>query len=458
MIAASRKECQGKHYESSCAGFCYQRDHRAEATVLMRNSLTNPTETTLKATHQSRINGFRNRSVSFLPTWLLAIVLSTAGFWQLPLPAAQTQTTNALRFTSSLKLQEIEPGIEYGQTTSGHASKDETTGPWFINVLRIDLGRARLKIVHALDEGVGLETVSSLAARYRAAAATNGGYFRVAGTYRGESLGLLVLDHKLISEPHNDRAEFGLVDAGDRTEVIFGHLKFSGEVSVGSSKHAVQGLNRPLSRDELIVFTPQFHRTTLTNPDGIEVVVRRNIVVAVGDFKGSSTIPADGFVISAVGKSREWLKDNLRRGSRLKFSWRLNSIEPRANQKWERAYSMLGAGPQLIKAGQIAITNVQEKITPAFVNDGHPRTAIARLASGKLLLVTIDGRQPGESIGMPLTTLAELLLELGAVDAINLDGGGSTTMVVHNKVVNRPSDQTGERPVSDAILVFPKPK
>jgi DNA-binding transcriptional ArsR family regulator len=51
------------------------------------------------------------------------------------------------------------------------------TGPWFINVLRVDPNRARLKIVHALDEGVGLETVSSLAARYRAPAATNGGYF-----------------------------------------------------------------------------------------------------------------------------------------------------------------------------------------------------------------------------------------------------------------------------------------
>ena len=64
-------------------------------------------------------------------------------------------------------------------------------------------------------------------------------------------------------------------------------------------------------------------------------------------------------------------------------------------------------------------------------------------------------KQPGESIGMPLTTLAELLLELGAVEAMNLDGGGSATMVIHNKLVNKPSDQTGERPVSDAILVFP---
>lgn len=68
------------------------------------------------------------------------------------------------------------------------------------------------------------------------------------------------------------------------------------------------------------------------------------------------------------------------------------------------------------------------------------------------------GRQPGISAGMSLRTLADLLKDLGAVEAMNLDGGGSTTMVVLDKIVNRPSDQTGERPVSDAILVFSRPK
>jgi exopolysaccharide biosynthesis protein len=411
----------------------------------------------LKKPVPSQVNQFRIIPRASGLALLLLILLSTSGSWQGRPRIAQGQISNPIRFTESLKFEEIDPGIEYGQASSGHASQDERTGPWLINVLRIDLNRATLRIVHALDEGVGLETVSSLATRYRAAAATNGGYFTTTGRFRGESLGLLMLDRRLISEPHNDRAEFGLVEAGDKAEIVFGHLKFSGEVSLGHVKHAVQGLNRQPAPDELVVFTPQFHRTTLTNADGIEVVVRRNRVVSVGDLQGSSAIPVDGFVVSAVGKAREWLKDKVRKGRSLKFSWRLNPIEPGNDQKWQRANNILGAGPQLIKDGKIAITNVQEKITPAFVNDGHPRTAIAKLASGKILLITIDGRLPGESIGMSLTTLADLLLELGAVEAINLDGGGSTTMVIHNKIVNRPSDQTGERPVSDAILVFPKP-
>src|SRR6266404_5029250 len=113
-------------------------------------------------------------------------------------------------------------------------------------------------------------------------------------------------------------------------------------------------------------------------------------------------------------------------------------------------------GPQLIKNGRIEITNAAEKILPGFVSDGHPRTAIAKLKSGQILLLAVDGRQPGESIGMSLNMLADLLIEFGATEAINLDGGGSTTMVIRNKLVNKPSDASGERPVSDAILIYPR--
>ena len=68
-------------------------------------------------------------------------------------------------------------------------------------------------------------------------------------------------------------------------------------------------------------------------------------------------------------------------------------------------------------------------------------------------MITIDGRQPGVSVGMNLQELAEYLLSIGAADAMNLDGGGSTTMFLNGRVVNKPSDKDGERKVSDAILV-----
>jgi len=388
---------------------------------------------------------------------ILVSILFLAGTVSLfPALRLNAQTTVAPRPTQSQEFQLVAPGIEYLQMKRGAGSADETKGPWLINLLRVDLGRARVDVVHALDEGVGLETVSSLAARHQAIAAINGGYFRTTGTFRGESVGVLRLKSKLISDPHNNRVAMGLIKSANSTEVVFGHLQFSAEIATRGTSHALAGLNRPLGSDELVIFTPEFHRTTLTNPEGAEAVLRKGRVVNIRDLHGSSAIPGDGYVVSAVGSARQWLKRNLRKGSRVSLSTIIKPIDAGQDEQWRRADTIVGGGPQLIKDARVSITHEQEKIAPAFVSDRHPRTAIAKLASGKLLLLTVDGRQPSVSVGMSLTTLAELLLELGAVEAINLDGGGSTTMTVRNQLVNRPSDQTGERPVSDAILVFPR--
>ncbi len=83
-----------------------------------------------------------------------------------------------------------------------------------------------------------------------------------------------------------------------------------------------------------------------------------------------------------------------------------------------------------------------------------PRTAAGITEDGRLLLVTVNGRQPGLSTGMTLEELAGLMLELGARDAVNLDGGGSTTMVIRGRVFNFPSDGA-ERPVTGALVIVP---
>jgi exopolysaccharide biosynthesis protein len=324
-------------------------------------------------------------------------------------------------------------------------------------MLRIDLSKARLRLVHAMDEAVGLETVSSLAARHGALAAVNSGYFRTSGTYRGDSVGIEVLDGKILSESNNTRAALGLIEKNGMQELIFGHIKFDGQLIAGpKTSQPINGLNRPRAENELVVFTPEFHRTTLTEPSGLELIVRRGRVVELRDLKGSSVIPADGFVISTSGTVREWALKNLRSGTRVKLNLSFAPAEATQADAWKKAISVIGGGPQLIKDGRVEITNAAEKILPSFVSDVHPRTAIAKLRSGEILLVTVDGRQPGHSTGMSLTMLADLLVEFGAVDAINLDGGGSTAMVIRNTLANKPSDATGERPVSDAILVYPR--
>jgi exopolysaccharide biosynthesis protein len=383
---------------------------------------------------------FQIRKTNFLATVIVALFVAGISPGQAPPP---------------LKSEFIARGVEHIQITRGFKSDKEATGPWFINMLRIDLTKARLRLVHAMDEEVGLETVSSIATRYGALAAINSGYFRTTGTYRGDSVGVEVLNGKLLSEPNNARAAVGLIEANGTQRVIFGHVIFEGQVIVGSAaKHVINGLNRPRAENELIIFTPEFHRTTLTDPNGLEVIVRRGRVAELRDMKGSSTIPADGFVISVAGAARQWALERMRVGIRVTLSLNWSPTETEQTDLWKEAANIIGGGPQLIRNGRVEITNAPEKILPAFVNDGHPRTAIAKLKSEQVLLVTVDGRQPGESIGMSLTMLADLLIEFGAIEAINLDGGGSTTMVVKNKVVNKPSDTTGERPVSDAILIY----
>ncbi len=362
------------------------------------------------------------------------------------------------RYHSVLPTSEfLTPGTEHIQITRGSKSEKEATGPWFINLLRIDLTKARLRMVHAMDEAVGLETTSSMAARYGALAAVNSGYFRTTGTYRGDSVGIEVLNGRLLSESNNVRAAAGLIEGEGKQELIFGHIKFDGQLVVGIQKHEINGLNRPRADNELIIFTPEFHRTTLTDPNGLELIVRRDRITERRDLRGSSTIPMDGYVISVAGTARQWALEKLRVGTRLKLNLSWSPTEIEQTDSWKQAANIIGGGPQLIRNGRVEITNAAEKILPAFVSDFHPRTAIAKLKTGQILLVVVDGRQPGVSAGMSLTMLADLLLEFGAVEAINLDGGGSTAMVIKNKLVNKPSDATGERPVSDAILVFPRP-
>jgi len=396
-----------------------------------------------------------NRFLRILLTGLVLFLCVGGGILTRAQESRNKLPSQSAAATSGFESEFIAPGIEHVQITRGFKSDKEATGPWFINMLRIDLGQARLQLVHAMDEAVGLETVSSIAARYGALAAVNSGYFRTTGTYRGDSVGVEVLGGKLLSEPKDVRAALGLIEKGGAQELIFGHIRFEGQITSGlKAKHAVNGLNRPRADNELIIFTPELHRTTLTEPYGLELVVRRGRVVEVRDLKGSSVIPADGFVISTAGTSREWALKNLRIGAWVHLNLNLSPVETEQTDSWKKATSVIGSGPQLIKDGRVEITNAAENILPSFVNDAHPRTAIARLKSGQILLVTVDGRQPGESIGMSLNMLSDLLLEFGAVEAINLDGGGSTTMVIRNKLVNKPSDATGERPVSDAILVY----
>ena len=113
----------------------------------------------------------------------------------------------------------------------------------------------------------------------------------------------------------------------------------------------------------------------------------------------------------------------------------------------------VGGGPRLVKDGKVKVTSAEEQFKADIASGRAPRTGVGVTYDGKLLLVAVTGRQAYHSIGVTLEELANIMIELGAKDAMNLDGGGSSTIVIRDFVMNTPSDGR-ERKVADAILVF----
>ncbi len=371
---------------------------------------------------------------------LLTILISAcAGFAQSP------------RGDEARRSETIAPGVEHVEIKRGDFSAEPGKDRWTIHALVVDPQRARLRLAQAMDEVAGAETASSMAARHGAIAAVNGGYFRTTGVVRGEPVGTLAIGGKVLSEPVNKRAALAVADDGKNFRVAIALVELKAELKVaGRIVREINGFNRPRESGELVVFTPEFHRTTLTTPDGVEVTVERGRVAALNDAVGSLPIPRDGLVISASGKSREWALANLKRGMRIEIKTEINANPPIPF----KPEFIIGAGPRLLASGKFVANEEAANHSESLIRLRHPRTAIGWRADGKLILVTVDGRQPQKSVGLTIEELAKLMVELGCVEAMNLDGGGSTTMVIRNKVVNRPSDQTGERAVSDALLVF----
>ena len=113
-----------------------------------------------------------------------------------------------------------------------------------------------------------------------------------------------------------------------------------------------------------------------------------------------------------------------------------------------------GAGPQLVANGVVSVTSQAEHIANDIANGRAPRTAVGIKSDGHILLMVADGRQ-SHSIGASLVEMGQLMVKYGAVKAVNYDGGGSSEMVVNNRIVNRPSDGN-ERSIGNALLVFKK--
>ena len=126
---------------------------------------------------------------------------------------------------------------------------------------------------------------------------------------------------------------------------------------------------------------------------------------------------------------------------------------PLASSPW-KVQTAVGGGPVLLQDGKISIANNEElKFAGKAINDKHPRTAMGYTANGELIVLVVEGRFPGKAEGLTLTQTALLLQQIGCVEALNLDGGGSSCMLINGKETIRPSDKEGQRAVPGVFMI-----
>jgi hypothetical protein len=316
-------------------------------------------------------------------------------------------------------------------------------GPFRSAALLID-PHAGPRLALAVGDGQRMRRIrtSEIARRAGALAATNGGFFSPSG----DPLGCLMVNGEVVSEPDAQRTCAGFTRQG---AVIFDRVRLEAEVTTPTGRAAIDGVNRDRRSDELVLYRPSFDQSTHTNAFGAEATVSGGVVTAVADLRGNVVIPRDGFVLSGHGRARQWILEMLSVGTAVAVRVRFGpeSGDPR----WQQVVHAVGGGPRLLATGQLA---GGEGFPATLIVRRHPRTAIGVMRDGRIVLIVVDGRQPPHSLGMTILELGLEMQRRGAVDAMNLDGGGSSTLVVAGRVVNLPSDEAGERPVASALVVF----
>ena len=320
---------------------------------------------------------------------------------------------------------------------------------------------------------LGKESVRSMANRRtqrgdrRVLVAVNGG-FGVLGDMRGYG-GVLenlhIQNGELITQPTDTEACFGVTKSG---EFLSSSVQMNASLQIGTHTLQLGCINqRRLDGCQVTLYTPRLGESTRTNRRrGNEVILSGLPLPLTPNYEhayrveavsrdGNSLIPRDGAVL--------WINARLKDESISQFNTGANgtltlSLSP---PEWNQVRHAIGGRLRLLKNGEINETlvemhNAEKRHTPGkrtpVLNLSHePRTALGYNAD-TLFLVVADGRQPKYSTGLTLYELASILIELGATEAINLDGGSSSTFVVKDAVINKPSGQQ-ERDVLNAVFI-----
>lgn len=343
----------------------------------------------------------------------------------------------------------IAPGLTYRMEVESDPKR-------LIHVLRLNPASVAVNAKAALagvtvfepNATKGRGTVSEMVRQHNAIAGINGDYFGSTG----DPIGFLIKNGQLASLPYQNRAIFAW---GPSTAQV-GTAKFSGKVTPERGDPiSIDGVNDECGENGLTLNTPMVGLSIAKSPcltlvmkvDG-NVLPPSTHTFGTVSFKtnDATSLPLEPnqFALVARGSKVKGLS-GLKVGSRIAIDLLTSGFD------WPNIDQAIGGGPFLIKGGKVAIDSKEEGFQPDHGGSRHPRTAVGRCADGDLVFVVVDGRQ-SMSVGATMDELASIMLRQGCVDAINLDGGGSSTMNILGASINRPSDKISERSVADGII------
>jgi hypothetical protein len=329
-----------------------------------------------------------------------------------------------------------------GPTQLQASSTSVTAGGrrYVVNVVRVKLRTARLKVGLARGGIPGVEALADMARGYGAVAAINGSFFDAytTGPIKGPHHTVITAG-KVVH-----KGEIGSVigfTAGSQPVLGRLPLKIEGALD-GSYRHPnnwwAYWINRlPSTPDIAIIYTPEWGPATGVT-DGTQVVVAQGRVVRVGT--GSQPIPADGFVLYLRGSQKSELGPRFRPGRRCHYRV-VRRGSPGLGQ-WARVQEALGAGPRLLTDGRKTVDPVGEGFSHAkILSLSASRSMVGLTRDGWLILATSTGT---------VAQMAGVMQALGAYNAMNLDGGASSGLWAEGRYLTTPG-----RLINNALLVLP---
>lgn len=327
------------------------------------------------------------------------------------------------------KITDVEKGIKHIKLIRYYNGR-----PVRLNILELSTDvNPNIEVIPAIaSSNLASKTkISDIAKQKQAIAAINGGYFK---PQTGVPLGTLMIDKKVYTGPIYDRVALGIFEKNYSMARVQLNAKI--ETNIGEIK--IDNINQPrMLSTNTLVYTSDWGKVAPTCPKYGKAIAISNGKL-VSESYGALEIPSDGFVVVAPEK----VINNIIKSKHFKLILKMNP-------EWNGVNHIISGGPYLVKNNEIYVDMTAQKLSA--IGGRNPRTAIGYTGDNHLIMLTADGRE-GESIGLTLVELANLMKEFGCTNAMNLDGGSSTVMYVNGAVVSKPAVQGGI-PLSHTLTV-----